>query len=771
MPPIRVAQHARPAPVEPHHAFVFPKDHHLVITTESNVWSWDRSGLTNAFGSASGGILAAKEAKDGSGLLAVADDQVVVLHDANRGMDRSYRLKGTDNLTLRTPALQLQPRASASAVETAAFHPDRPNVFLLAFKDGTLAAYDATRILGKAGRGGSSGEVGRFKGLHAVTNRVGANLRAEMGDDQQVTGDRSVSITSAAFLPGHRSRAVSVGADGRCRLLDFEYGGNILRTWHAKGPATSLSILTVRQKQAQLARAAISRAETAGAPTNTLAVGREDGKVLIFDSVGILLSEQTVDAEAGRVIDVQWMKGPGLRPHSKPAKARVQQDVVAAGDIWAASPSPADDAEEDVEDVLEDDSGTVYHRPAAESPEQRPQINAMNYLDLFSPVKQPPANSPQRRSPRPRPRPRILSSTFRQSSVSLQPPTSPRLNLIPQMPRPSIEEEVAIKRPSSPAQLFNNVFRRHQALEGKSPTKLPSPTKRSGSPLRAPPSEVRVAKTPSSKTPRARKGRRTSARMPVPLSSASSSRNVSTNSNILADIRRLGESGGKKIAGLALLAPYMNQRNTPRSALCVEQKTEEPGMEPEVAKPEAAKPEIAKPEIAKPKIASPADDIWLTSDDEAPTSHLRSRGHRLPSQRTQLQRLERITFVPAPDQHSRRYSGISSVADESDNNENAERIRRRSVSPEHKGSGSKAGALGDIDNSRASPWPRNGRKSGLGVSNLFEVLQHGEEQQDENGCECGKKCCAALRNDVQNLSEELRLLREEMAEMRFLMGR
>ncbi|KAL1647801.1 hypothetical protein SLS58_002602 [Diplodia intermedia] len=456
MPPIRVAQHARPAPVEPHHAFAFPKDHHLVITTESNVWSWDRSGLTNAFGSASGGILAAKEAKDGSGLLAVADDQVVVLHDANRGMDRSYRLKGTDgqvrlleysndskslfftttlqnavqsyslrqasllepshthpspptvlaisptshlllsasetppniflqNLTLRTPALQLQPRASASAVEAAAFHPDRPNVFLLAFKDGTLAAYDATRILGKAGRGGSSGEVGRFKGLHAVTNRVGANLRAEMGDDQRVTGDRSVSITSAAFLPGHRSRAVSVGADGRCRLLDFEYGGNILRTWHAKGPATSLSILTVRQKQAQLARAAISRAETAGVPTNTLAVGREDGKVLIFDSVGILLSEQTVDAEAGRVIDVQWMKGPGLRPHSKPAKARVQQDVVAAGDIWAASPSPADDAEEDVEDVLEDDSGTVYHRPAADSPEQRPQINPMNYLDLFSP--------------------------------------------------------------------------------------------------------------------------------------------------------------------------------------------------------------------------------------------------------------------------------------------------------------------------------------------------------------------------------------------------
>lgn len=104
MPPIRVAQHARPAPVEPHHAFAFPKDHHLVITTETNVWSWDHRGLTNAFSSASAGILAAKEAKDGSGLLAVADDQVVVLHDANRGMNRSYRLKGTDVPRRDSPA-------------------------------------------------------------------------------------------------------------------------------------------------------------------------------------------------------------------------------------------------------------------------------------------------------------------------------------------------------------------------------------------------------------------------------------------------------------------------------------------------------------------------------------------------------------------------------------------------------------------------------------------------------------------------------------------
>ncbi|KAL1619515.1 hypothetical protein SLS56_010059 [Neofusicoccum ribis] len=474
MPPIRVAQHARPAPVEPQAAFAFPKDHHLVVTTETHVWSWDHRGLTNAFGSGSGGILAAKEAKDGSGLLAVADDQVVVLHDATRGKDRSYRLKGTDgqvrlleysndskslfftttlqnavqsyslrqscllepshthpspptvlaisstshlllsasekpptiflqNLTLRTPASQLQPRASSAAVETAAFHPERPNVFLLAFKDGTLAAYDATRILGRAGRGGSGGEVGRFKGLHFVTNRVLANCRGETGDDPNVVGSKSVSITSAAFLPGHRSRAVSVGADGRCRLVDFECGGNILRTWHAKGPATSLSVLSVRQKHGNVARAASNRAET-GALNNTLAVGREDGKVLVFDSVGILLGEQAVDAGAGRIIDVEWMKGPGLKPDTKPVRARGLSELEERRDRRTA-PSPFVDEpievpmseDEETEEDMFDDSGTVNRNPMEESG-KRPAVNAMNYMDLFSPVKPAPKNSPQRPS-------------------------------------------------------------------------------------------------------------------------------------------------------------------------------------------------------------------------------------------------------------------------------------------------------------------------------------------------------------------------------------
>jgi hypothetical protein len=74
----------------------FPPSDHLIITTRSNVYSWSSSGLTDLFRSGSGGIVAAEKAADGSGMLAVADSQVVVLHDVRRAMEKSYRLKGGD---------------------------------------------------------------------------------------------------------------------------------------------------------------------------------------------------------------------------------------------------------------------------------------------------------------------------------------------------------------------------------------------------------------------------------------------------------------------------------------------------------------------------------------------------------------------------------------------------------------------------------------------------------------------------------------------------
>lgn len=37
-------------------------------------------------------------------------------------------------------------------------------------------------------------------------------------------------ICATEFIQGYRARAVSVGHDGKCRLVDFEEGGEVLRT-------------------------------------------------------------------------------------------------------------------------------------------------------------------------------------------------------------------------------------------------------------------------------------------------------------------------------------------------------------------------------------------------------------------------------------------------------------------------------------------------------------------------------------------------------------
>lgn len=79
-----------------HSSFTFPRSYHLVITTAKGVFVWGSHGVSKIFRSGSEGIVAAKKTSSDNSLLAVADSQVVVLHDVNKGMQRSYRLKGSD---------------------------------------------------------------------------------------------------------------------------------------------------------------------------------------------------------------------------------------------------------------------------------------------------------------------------------------------------------------------------------------------------------------------------------------------------------------------------------------------------------------------------------------------------------------------------------------------------------------------------------------------------------------------------------------------------
>lgn len=77
-------------------AFNFPDSHHLIITTPRSVFVWSRDGILPVFQSATKGIVAARKTAKGGELLAVADSQVVLLHDMKKGNERTYKLKGSD---------------------------------------------------------------------------------------------------------------------------------------------------------------------------------------------------------------------------------------------------------------------------------------------------------------------------------------------------------------------------------------------------------------------------------------------------------------------------------------------------------------------------------------------------------------------------------------------------------------------------------------------------------------------------------------------------
>lgn len=273
--------------------FKFPSNTHLLITTPGRILTWDRSGLRPVFTSNSHGIAAGTEAKDGSGVLAVADKHTVILHDTRRRQEKSWGLTADDDkvrhlqytgdgnsLFLTThathsiqcystqrktllnppqtltsppvvlsvsssgrhlisasrappavylkglsdcgPAVTFLPTASKTSLVIAAFHPEREHVYLLGFEDGTLAAYDNSRISAMRHDGlysdqevANHAEIGRLHHLHQAT---------------APSSPRKVgSIAGAAFLPGYKLRAVSVGSDGKCKLIDFADGGIKLR--------------------------------------------------------------------------------------------------------------------------------------------------------------------------------------------------------------------------------------------------------------------------------------------------------------------------------------------------------------------------------------------------------------------------------------------------------------------------------------------------------------------------------------------------------------
>lgn len=94
-----------------------------------------------------------------------------------------------------------------------------------------------------------------------------------------------------------------VGADGRCKVVDFERL-NVLREWHVNGPVTVLSVLTVKEVEDGGSVVAVGR--TVVSQTSLQALGRRRVEVVRLDGRQLnLLTDIVANGASGRVLDVE----------------------------------------------------------------------------------------------------------------------------------------------------------------------------------------------------------------------------------------------------------------------------------------------------------------------------------------------------------------------------------------------------------------------------------------------------------------------------------
>ena len=208
----------------------------------------------------------------------------------------------------------------------ANFHPERPNVFVLAFADGSAAVYDAVQLFhdkgtserksGLAGTG-AGGEIASIKRLHAVGTWISENEHSLENSGRTIgIGYKGLGITAAAFVSGFKDTVITVGADGKCCIVDFaKRGARLVNTWHIRAPATSLAILSSiggsQSGSSQVDGSARSRSQSIADERLLVAIGRQDGKVVLFDLAGNLRGEHSIDSSGTRIIDMEWLTGDG----------------------------------------------------------------------------------------------------------------------------------------------------------------------------------------------------------------------------------------------------------------------------------------------------------------------------------------------------------------------------------------------------------------------------------------------------------------------------
>ncbi|KAL8666634.1 MAG: hypothetical protein Q9168_007430, partial [Polycauliona sp. 1 TL-2023] len=452
--------------------FKFLRTHHLVITTAQGVYTCGSHGITEIFRSGSKGIVAAKRASTGSGILAVADDHLVILHDVRKGMHSSYRLRSADdrvrmlryakdsnrlffttilqdavqtydlrrailldpayehptpptafaisstshlllsasdspsviqltNLLLGTRPLLLRPQCSSASVVVVEFHPERGNLFLLAFADGACAVYDAAFIFRDGGTGerrsGASAsevrwEVAHIKGLHAPGKIANTTKSSHTPDVIHVDSrERPVGITAAAFIPGYKTMVITTGSDGKCCLLEFAAGeASLLRSWYVAVQVTCLSLLAPSPGDGASLPIAGLRDYEAHDPMCYVAIGCRDSRMFIFDLNGNLLWDQTLFQGGSAILDIEWMEGddwpqpvPSRALHPDAHQSRSNGRRKSPGSVLAGGRTTAEEIVAVADAVDADEKPEGIRRPG-QSNEVESHNAAFNHMDLPS---------------------------------------------------------------------------------------------------------------------------------------------------------------------------------------------------------------------------------------------------------------------------------------------------------------------------------------------------------------------------------------------------
>ncbi|PSN69980.1 hypothetical protein BS50DRAFT_618931 [Corynespora cassiicola Philippines] len=461
----------------------------LFIATPGAAWLQKNSQRSLLFRCAtSDGVVSARPSQDNSGLLAITDSHLVVLHDAARGTDRRCKLKSGDGdprllvfspdsrtlyfTTTLSHSIQAYSISNAELTTLTHVHPSPPNVLAVS-KDGNIIVSASPtppvilmqdiHFLGRAPL--------QFQPSHSKYPVTCCSFRVS---------DHNSSVAQTFFLLGYQDGTLAVyrlsprilhpaNQHQKLPLHPYELGsikklhkaamGGIAAAEfvpgyksriHVSGPATSLSITSKgpfrsrgRKDKAVLFSGDGTPGERTYEGSETLiAIGTHAGKAFVFNILGLLLNE--IDMRAP-IITIEWvgdMSSPFMLPsrHSSTATSISSPSQPVLSAVLAEYERSSDEEDQTtVKKATYPENGSNYLKPISIDPSldlfsapaysSRPtsisQSRIMPHLNQTSPGRK--DRTPDRPRKKPFPRPRLATETFKAPRAGSPPPPNPTL--------------------------------------------------------------------------------------------------------------------------------------------------------------------------------------------------------------------------------------------------------------------------------------------------------------------------------------------------------